>query len=78
MLISDIVMPNSINGVALARMGRLRNMGLRVIYLSGFDMSLLDRELAGPLIRKPVEHGELLAMVAAELARQGRSAGGPL
>jgi hypothetical protein len=71
-------MPNSINGIALGRMGRLRNVNLRVIYLSGFDMRHLDTELAGPLIRKPIADEEWLATVAAELTRQGHSDGSTL
>jgi CheY-like chemotaxis protein len=78
LLICDIVMPNSINGIALGRMGRLRNINLRVIYITGFDVSHLEPELAGPLMRKPLADEELLATVAAELARQERSDCSPL
>ena len=66
-LIADIVMPNSVNGIALARMGRLRNPNLRVIYITGYDIPGVLREAAGPVMRKPLADDELLAAVAAEL-----------
>jgi CheY-like chemotaxis protein len=67
LLITDIVMPNSINGIALGRMAKLRNRAIRRIYVSGYDIPGVQNELEGPLIRKPLAEGELLAAVVAAL-----------
>ena len=64
-LIVDIIMPSSVNGVALARMARLRQPKLGVIYVSGFDFGAELPELSGPLLRKPVDHEQLAAAIAA-------------
>ena len=38
LLLVDIVMPDSVNGIALSRMARLRRRELKVIYLTGYDI----------------------------------------
>lgn len=66
LLIADIVMPaGGVNGAALARMARMRNPTTRVVYVTGFDVPLLNVALEGPLLRKPVSHDQLLATVTA-------------
>ena len=70
-LIADIVMPNSVNGIALARMARLRNRTVRVTYITGYDIPGIDREARGPVLRKPPSDDKLLATVAAELSATG-------
>jgi CheY-like chemotaxis protein len=52
LLITDIVMPNSVNGFALARMALLRRLELKVLYLTAFDLA--TEEAAGKILRKPV------------------------
>ena len=63
LLITDIVMPDRVNGVALSRMARMRRPGLKVIYLTGYDIPGLEDEADGPVLRKPIDEGQLLAEV---------------
>jgi CheY-like chemotaxis protein len=67
LLLVDIVMPDRVNGLALARMARLRRPGLGVIYVSGYDIPGLDAETLGPIISKPVDDDLLLDAVARAL-----------
>src|SRR5215469_11576912 len=60
----DIVMPDRVNGLALARMARLRRPEIKVMYLSGYDIPGLDAEALGPIIRKPVSDELLVEQVA--------------
>jgi CheY-like chemotaxis protein len=71
LLLTDIVMPHSVNGTALARMARMRNRNIRVIYMTGYDIRGIDHEALGPVMRKPVSDDQLLATVAAELSILG-------
>ena len=71
LLLVDIVMPDRVNGLALARMARLRRPGIPVIYLSGYDIPGLEREALGPIIRKPIDEDVLLAAVAEALQPKG-------
>ena len=52
LLITDTVMPNSVNGFALARMALLRRLELKILYLTAFDLA--TEEAAGKILRKPV------------------------
>lgn len=64
LLIADVVVPSSINGIALARMGRMKLPKLRVIYVAGHDIPGVDLEpLPGPLLRKPIEDETLIAAI---------------
>lgn len=63
LLLVDIVMPGSVNGLALSRMARMRRQGLKVIYLTGFSIPGAEREALGPILRKPVDEAQLLAEV---------------
>lgn len=58
LLITDIVVP-AVNGFALARMARMRHFGLKVIYVTGFDVP--THEAIGPILRKPLDPDLLLA-----------------
>jgi CheY-like chemotaxis protein len=62
--IADIVMPDRVNGLALARMARLRRPDISVIYLTGYEIPGLATEALGPIIRKPVDDDHLLDAVA--------------
>jgi CheY-like chemotaxis protein len=69
LLVLDIVMPDRVNGFALARMARLRRPRLKVIYISGFDIPpATGEEALGPIIRKPLDNDQLLDEVARILA----------
>jgi len=65
LLITDIVMPNRINGFALARMARLRRPTLKVIYITGHEVPL--EEAVGTVLKKPLEAEELIGVVRSVL-----------
>lgn len=66
LLITDIVMPERIHGFALARMARMRRVGLKVLYLTAFDVP--TSEAAGKVLRKPVTDEQLIEEVRLALA----------
>jgi hypothetical protein len=70
LLMIDIVMPGGVNGLALARMARLRRSHIAVIYVSGYDIPGLDGEALGPVYPKPIDDDALLAAIARALPRQ--------
>ena len=63
LLITDIVMSERVNGVALSRMARMRRPELKVIYLTAYDIPGVEDEAAGPVLRKPIDDERLLAEV---------------
>lgn len=71
LLLVDIVMPDRVNGLALARMARLRRPGIAVIYVSGYDIPGLEGEALGPILRKPVDADLLLETAARALQHSG-------
>ncbi len=68
LLIADIVMPTSVNGVALSRMARMRQRDIKVIYVTGYDIPGIENETLGPVLRKPITGEELIAEVERVLA----------
>ncbi len=64
-LLVDIVMPDRVNGFALARMARMRRPKLKVIYLTAFDLP--TSEAVGKVLRKPVAIETLTAEIETEL-----------
>ena len=68
LLITDIVMPQRVNGLALARMARMRRPSLKVIYVTGYDIPGVENEALGPVLRKPVDNENLLSEVRQVLA----------
>jgi CheY-like chemotaxis protein len=68
LLISDIVMPQQINGLALSRMARMRRPDLKIIYVTAYDIPGVEREALGPILRKPVDEERLLAEAQRALA----------
>ena len=68
MLITDIVMPpGQVNGLAMARMARMKRRGIRVLYVTGYDLPGADREAFGPVLRKPVADDLMLFQVQRSL-----------
>ncbi len=64
LLIADIVMPpGQVNGLAMARMARMKRRGIRVLYMTGYDISRAESEAFGPILRKPVTDEQMLAQV---------------
>jgi CheY-like chemotaxis protein len=68
LLITDVVMPERVNGVALSRMARMRRPELKVIYLTAYDIPGVEDEAAGPILRKPLDDEHLIAEVRRVLA----------
>ena len=68
LLITDIVMPDRVNGVALSRMARMRRPELKVMYLTAYDIPGVEDEAAGPVLRKPIDEDRLVAEVRRVLA----------
>jgi CheY-like chemotaxis protein len=66
LLVTDIVMPRGINGFALARMANMRNLNLKVIYVTAFDVP--THEAVGKILRKPVAEDELIREVKLAIA----------
>jgi DNA-binding NtrC family response regulator len=73
LLVIDIVMPGSVNGLALSRMARMRRKGLKVLYVTGYSIPGVDREALGPVLMKPVEDDRLIGEVVHALADTGGS-----
>jgi CheY-like chemotaxis protein len=67
-LVTDIVMPTGINGIALSRMARLRRQDLKIVYVTGYNVPAADREALGPILRKPVDEALLIREVEQALA----------
>jgi CheY-like chemotaxis protein len=67
-LITDIVMPDRVNGVALSRMARMRRPELKVIYLTAYDIPGVEDDTIGPVLRKPIDDEHLVAEVRRALA----------
>lgn len=64
LLITDIVMPpGQVNGLAMARMARMKRRAIRVLYMTGYDISCAESEAFGPILRKPVTNDQVLAQV---------------
>jgi hypothetical protein len=63
-------MPQSVYGVALARMARICHRGMPTIYLTGYDLPDITEQLDGPLLHKPIEPERLIAAIEAEFARR--------
>ncbi|HEX3952016.1 MAG TPA: response regulator [Stellaceae bacterium] len=66
LLISDVVMPNRVNGFALARMAQMRRRGLKVLYVTSYDLPTIEAE--GKVLRKPICEEDLVREVRAILA----------
>jgi CheY-like chemotaxis protein len=68
LLITDIVMPERVNGVALSRMARMRRPGLNVILMTAYDIPGVEEEAIGTVLRKPIDEEHLVAEVKKILA----------
>ena len=67
LLLTDIVMPDRVNGLALARMARLRRPGLGVIYFTAHDIPGAEEEALGQILRKPFDSDQLMQAIRREL-----------
>jgi CheY-like chemotaxis protein len=66
-LLTDIVMPDRLNGLALSRMARLRRPGLGVVYFTAYDIPGVADEALGQILRKPFDSDQLLQAIRREL-----------
>lgn len=58
LLLTDLRLP-SVNGFALARMGRMRHHDLKVVYMTAYD-EFPAHEALGPVMHKPLDPDALL------------------
>jgi len=68
LILTDILMPGGMNGVALAEKIRELIQPVKVIYCSGFPANALSERVSlvdGPLLRKPYQRAEFAAAVRA-------------
>ena len=70
LMLTDIVMPGSVNGIALSRMARLRRRDLKVVYLTGYNVPGVETEASGPILRKPIDDAVLVSEIERALAAQ--------
>jgi len=63
LLLTDIVMPQRVNGLALGRMARLRRPNIKIIYLTAYDIPNISNEALGPILRKPIELEQIVIEV---------------
>jgi len=66
LLLTDVVMPNRVNGFALARMAAMRRSDLRVLYMTAYDVP--TNEAMGKILRKPIAGEQLIAEVNQAIA----------
>ena len=60
---TDVVMPDGLGGVALARLARLRRPNLKIIYVTGYEIPGLADQAKGPVLQKPVMTSQLVAEI---------------
>jgi len=74
LLLTDVVMPGGMHGVALAQLIRQQHPDVTVLYASGFPSSaLIERRhlhVDRPLVNKPYRKDELTAAVHQALTRR--------
>jgi CheY-like chemotaxis protein len=66
LLLTDVVMPDRVNGFALARIARMRCRDIKVIYITAYDVPLNEAE--GRVLRKPINDHDLVTEVRMVLA----------
>ena len=65
LLLTDVSMPNRVNGFALARMARMRRLDLKVLYVTGYDVPTF--EAIGKVLHKPITDEQLISEVRGAL-----------
>jgi len=64
LLVVDLMLLE-VHGFALARMARMKHLGIRCIYVTAYDLS--THEAVGPVLRKPLADDQLLTAIEAAL-----------
>ncbi|HEX4172681.1 MAG TPA: PAS domain S-box protein [Acetobacteraceae bacterium] len=72
LLLTDVVMPDALNGVDLAVLVRDRFPALPVILTSGYNDAVTPTSGAFPILRKPVPYDELSRAICTALERDDR------
>jgi DNA-binding NtrC family response regulator len=77
LLLTDVVMPDGLNGVDLATQIRARFPALPIILTSGYNDVVAPDGAAFPVLRKPVPYDDLYRAIRAglESAGNGRTKG---
>jgi len=68
LVVSDIVMPGTMDGVALARALRERNPGLPVLLVTGYSQAAAEATPEFTVMRKPIQLAELARAAARMIA----------
>jgi CheY-like chemotaxis protein len=66
---TDVVMPDGLGGVALARLARLRRPNLKIIYVTGYEIPGLADHAKAPVLQKPVMTSQLVAEIGRLIGR---------
>jgi two-component system NtrC family sensor kinase len=72
LLLTDVVMPEALNGVDLAVRVRERFPSLPIILTSGYNEIVVPAGVAFPILRKPVPYDDLYRAIRASLERAGK------
>jgi DNA-binding NtrC family response regulator len=67
-LVTDLVMPASVNGIALSRMARMRHSNIKILYMTGYDIPGVEQQALGPVLKKPIDDSVLVSEVERVLA----------
>jgi CheY-like chemotaxis protein len=71
LMVTDLVMPRQVNGIALSRMARMRRKDLKVMFVTGYDIpGEPDEQMIGPIFRKPISEERFVREVKQLLASQ--------
>jgi CheY-like chemotaxis protein len=67
LVLTDLVMPEGEpNGLALGRMARMKRLGVKLVFISGYDFD--ENSLPGKLFRKPVDADHLMTEIGTLLS----------
>jgi PAS domain S-box-containing protein len=77
LLLSDVVMPDGMTGLDLARVVRARNSDLPIVLMSGYNDAVPPRGSGFRILRKPVPGNELHNAICDALAGRGKTTGAP-
>jgi PAS domain S-box-containing protein len=73
LLLTDVVMPDGLNGVDLAARIRARHPALPILLTSGYNDVAAPDGAAFPMLRKPVPYDDLYRAICAGLASAGKT-----
>ena len=72
LLLTDVVMPDGMNGLQLARIVRARMPALPIILVSGYNDAVSGQKPEFPMLRKPLPVEELAQAMQVELGKYPR------